>query len=106
MKVFAIRHGETEWSLSGQHTGTTDIALTENGRRRAEQIRPVLAKETFELVLVSPTQRALDTCRLAGLGHRAVIDPDLERPQTQLSVCRTCLLALNKHVTVAGVAAE
>ena len=77
MKVFAIRHGETEWSLSGQHTGTTDIALTEHGRRRAEQIRPVLAKETFELVLVSPMQRALDTCRLAGLGHRAVIDPDL-----------------------------
>jgi len=48
--VFAIRHGETEWSLSGQHTGTTDIPLTDNGRRLAERIRPVLSKEKFALV--------------------------------------------------------
>ena len=54
MNVFAIRHGETAWSLSGQHTGTTDIPLTDNGRRLAERLRPVLAKETFALVLVSP----------------------------------------------------
>ena len=56
MNAFVIRHGETAWSLSGQHTGTTDIPLTDNGRRLAEQIRPVLAKETFALVLVSPMQ--------------------------------------------------
>ena len=51
MNVFAIRHGETAWSLSGQHTGTTDIPLTDNGRRLGERMRPVLAKEAFALVL-------------------------------------------------------
>src|SRR5215831_21061107 len=69
MQVLAIRHGETAWSLSGQHTGTTDIALTDNGRRLAARLRPVLAKETFGLVLVSPLRRARDTCELAGFGE-------------------------------------
>src|ERR1700752_674260 len=69
VKVFAVRHGETVWSLSGQHTGTTDIPLTDNGRRLAEQMRPVLAKEAFTLVLVTPMQRARETCALAGGGR-------------------------------------
>lgn len=77
MNVFAIRHGETAWSLSGQHTGTTDIPLTENGRRLARCLRPVLARTAFEVVLCSPKRRARETCELAGFGNRVVVDPDL-----------------------------
>jgi broad specificity phosphatase PhoE len=77
MDVFAIRHGETAWSLSGQHTSTTDIPLTDNGCRLAERLRAILARETFALVLVSPLQRARETCELAGFGAVAVIEPDL-----------------------------
>jgi probable phosphoglycerate mutase len=77
MNLFPIRHGETAWSLSGQHTGTTDIPLTDNGRRLAERLRPALAKTAFALVLVSPLQRARETCELAGLGAAAGIEPDL-----------------------------
>jgi broad specificity phosphatase PhoE len=77
MNVFAMRHGETAWSLSGQHTGTTDVPLTENGRRLAERMRPVLATKAFGLVLCSPMQRAGETCELAGLSEQAVLDSDL-----------------------------
>jgi probable phosphoglycerate mutase len=77
MNLFPIRHGETAWSLSGQHTGTTDIQLTDNGRRLALRLRPALAKEAFALFLVSPLQRARETCELAGFGDRAVVEPDL-----------------------------
>lgn len=75
--AFVIRHGETAWSLTGQHTGTTDLPLTENGRRLAERIRPVLAGRTYALVLVSPLRRARETCELAGLGNAALVEPDL-----------------------------
>jgi probable phosphoglycerate mutase len=77
VNVFAFRHGETAWSRSGQHTGTTDIPLTDNGRLLAKRMRPVLAAEAFVLALCSPMQRARETCELAGLGDKAVIDPDL-----------------------------
>ena len=76
-QVYLIRHGETEWSLSTQHTGITDVPLTENGRKVAKLLEPVLAKETFALVLTSPLERARETCELAGLGERAEIDRDL-----------------------------
>jgi probable phosphoglycerate mutase len=76
-QVYLIRHGETEWSLSGQHTGITDLPLTENGRKVAKMLQPVLAKETFALVLTSPLERARRTCELAGLGEHAEIDHDL-----------------------------
>jgi broad specificity phosphatase PhoE len=75
VNVFAIRHGETAWSLNGRHTGKTDIPLTDNGRRLAA--RPVLAATTFGLVLCSPMQRARANCELAGFGDRAIIDSDL-----------------------------
>jgi len=76
-QVYLARHGETEWSLSGQHTGITDIPLTENGRNLAKRWAPVLATERLALVLTSPLERARKTCELAGLGAHAEIDRDL-----------------------------
>jgi broad specificity phosphatase PhoE len=76
-RVFLVRHGETAWSLSGQHTGVTDIPLTENGRTLPKLLAPILARIIFRSVFTSPLQRARETCALAGLGERAEIDPDL-----------------------------
>jgi len=58
MNVFMVRHGETAWSLSGQHTGTTDIALTDSGRRLPERLRHAFARDVSARVFVSPSQRA------------------------------------------------
>jgi probable phosphoglycerate mutase len=66
-EVVLVRHGETEWTLSRQHTGRTDIPLTENGRAQAQAVGPRLAGREFVAVLSSPLGRALETCRLAGL---------------------------------------
>jgi|HubBroStandDraft_1064217.scaffolds.fasta_scaffold233762_2 broad specificity phosphatase PhoE len=76
-EIWLIRHGETAWSLSGQHTGRTDIPLTAEGERHAEEIGRYLAGRQFALALTSPLQRARETCRLAGYGGVAQIDPDL-----------------------------
>ena len=76
-KIYLIRHGETEWSRGGKHTGVTDVPLTEQGRKIARLLQPVLAQENFVVVMSSPLQRARDTCELAGLGKVAVIEPDL-----------------------------
>jgi probable phosphoglycerate mutase len=76
-EVFLIRHGETEWSLNGRHTGVSDIPLTEAGREVARLWRPYAAARTLALVLCSPLQRARETCELAGLAAQAQIEPDL-----------------------------
>jgi broad specificity phosphatase PhoE len=76
-EVVLARHGETEWSRDGRHTGRTDIPLTEAGRRQAQALGPVLAEREFELVLGSPLSRALETCRLAGLGDRVQLRDEL-----------------------------
>lgn len=76
-QVYLIRHGETEWSLSGQHTGTTDIPLTEKGRKMAERFQPLATTLSYRLVLTSPMERARTTCDLAGFGSKAQVDQDL-----------------------------
>ncbi|MEC3998586.1 histidine phosphatase family protein [Actinacidiphila sp. DG2A-62] len=75
-ELVLIRHGETEWTLSGQHTSYTDIPLTENGERQARTLAPLLASRHVACVLTSPMRRARDTAKLAGLDH-ARIDEDL-----------------------------
>lgn len=75
-ELWLVRHGETEWSRSGAHTGRTDIPLTAAGRDNAAALSRYLAAHPFALVLVSPLQRARETCRLAGY-ENALIDPDL-----------------------------
>jgi broad specificity phosphatase PhoE len=75
--VYLVRHGETEWSASGQHTGRTDIPLTEEGERKARGLRERLKGVAFDRVFTSPLQRAARTCALAGFGDAAKVDPDL-----------------------------
>jgi broad specificity phosphatase PhoE len=76
-RVYLVRHGETDWSISGRHTGITDIPLTENGRWTAKRLAPALAAQRFSLVLTSPLLRARTTCELAGLGALAASERDL-----------------------------
>ncbi len=77
LQLYFVRHGGTEWSQSGQHTGRTDIPLTVRGEDEARALRPLLDAVTFARVLTSPMQRARQTCELAGLGPAAEIVPDL-----------------------------
>ena len=75
--VYLARHGETAWTLSGQHTGLTDLPLTERGERNARRLEERLRGVTFAKVFTSPLQRATRTCELAGFGAMAEIDRDL-----------------------------
>jgi broad specificity phosphatase PhoE len=75
--LWLIRHGETAWSLSGAHTGRTDIPLTPAGEQRAVRVGEKLRGHDFSMVLTSPLQRARRTCELAGFGASARIEPNL-----------------------------
>lgn len=76
-QLVLLRHGETDWSRLGKHTGSTDRTLTPEGERRAAALRPVLADRDFGLVLSSPRQRAVRTAELAGFGGRIETTEDL-----------------------------
>jgi probable phosphoglycerate mutase len=75
--LYLARHGETAWSLTGQHTGLTDLPLTERGEGQAQRLGPRLRELTFAKVFTSPLQRAARTCELAGFGAVGEVDPDL-----------------------------
>jgi broad specificity phosphatase PhoE len=76
-ELVLARHGATEWSRNGRHTGRTDLPLLDDGRRDAERLRGPLAERTFAKVLSSPLSRALDTCKLAGLGDQVELTENL-----------------------------
>jgi broad specificity phosphatase PhoE len=77
VELWLIRHGETEWSLSGAHTSRTDIPLTDKGRQRAAVLKQFFAGKQFTAVFTSPMQRARETCAIAGYGEVATIDEGL-----------------------------
>ena len=76
-QIFLIRHGETAWSKSGQHTSRTDLPINEQGEQEARTLAGRLREIKFSRVFTSPRQRARRTCELAGLGSKAEIEPDL-----------------------------
>jgi broad specificity phosphatase PhoE len=76
-RIIVVRHGETAWSREKRHTGRSDIPLTAEGREQARALGAQLAGLDFAAVLVSPLQRARETCELAGFAERAVVEPDL-----------------------------
>ena len=76
-QIYTARHGETAWTISGQHTGRSDIPLTPRGERNAQQLGRRLEGIAFQHILTSPLQRARRTCELAGFGNRAEVDFDL-----------------------------
>ena len=77
-ELWLIRHGETEWSVSGAHTSRTDVQLTMRGRKRGEELRDYLAAVKFDAVLTSPMARARETCKIAGFGDVGVVDEELK----------------------------
>jgi probable phosphoglycerate mutase len=78
LRVYVVRHGETAWSRSGQHTGRTDLSLSEPGEAEAKALAPWLRGTHFGHVLTSPLRRARRTCELAGLGPKVEVNADLE----------------------------
>ena len=76
-ELWLLRHGATEWALSGRHTGSTDLPLLAEGEAEARALAPLLSRQQFAAVYTSPLQRARQTCALAGLGGQAVIEADL-----------------------------
>ncbi len=76
-KIYLLRHGQTEWTISGKHTGTTDVPLTAHGEQEARALEKNLRGVMFERVLSSPRQRARRTCELAGIGARMEVTDDL-----------------------------
>lgn len=77
-RIWLVRHGETAYSTEGRHTGWLDIPLTRQGQRQADRLKPILERKKFETVLVSPLQRARQTCRLAGFAERAEVLADMK----------------------------
>jgi broad specificity phosphatase PhoE len=77
-RIVTVRHGETEWSESGQHTSRTDLPLIEAGREQARALAPALRAETFARVLSSPLRRALETCELTGFADRVEVRDELK----------------------------
>ena len=77
-ELVLVRHGETEWTRDGRHTSRSDIPLTDRGLQQSEALSAVLSGRTFDRVLTSPRQRAMETCRQAGLAARATVTRDLE----------------------------
>ncbi len=77
VQLWLVRHGETEWSLSGKHTSRTDVPLTEKGRVRAIELRDYLAGRSFDAVLTSPMRRARETCVITGYGAQAQVEEGL-----------------------------
>jgi broad specificity phosphatase PhoE len=75
--IYCARHGETAWTITGQHTGLTDLPLTERGEGNARRLGERLSGLRFARVFASPLRRARQTCELAGFGPAAAIDPDL-----------------------------
>ena len=78
LQIYFIRHGETDWSISGQHTSRTDLPLTAHGKEVARQLKPSLQRIAFARVFCSTSLRARQTCEMAGLAPAAEIEPDLE----------------------------
>ncbi|NDD58165.1 MAG: histidine phosphatase family protein [Chlamydiae bacterium] len=77
-KIYLIRHGETDWTVSGRHTGRTDVALTSNGQEQAKKLGLYLKETGFQKIFCSPSLRAKETCRLAGFIQSAIFDDDLQ----------------------------